>query len=104
LSTAKKFAGQTALYGLSTIVSRVISFFLTPIYTRAASTKVTAYLHMYSYASMLNALLAFGMETTFFRYLNKHPNNKAEVYNNTFGAIINHCLVFLLATFPFWII
>lgn len=42
---------------------------------------------MYSWASMLNALLSFGMETTFFRYLNKHEDQKDKVYNNTFLSI-----------------
>jgi O-antigen/teichoic acid export membrane protein len=102
LSTAKKFAGQTALYGLSTIAGRVLNFFLTPVYTRAYSTKVYGIFgNMYSYASMLNALLAFGMETTFFRYLNKRPENKSVVYNNSFGAILSVSVIFLLITFPF---
>jgi O-antigen/teichoic acid export membrane protein len=102
LSTAKKFAGQTALYGLSTIAGRVLNFFLTPVYTRAYSTKVYGIFgNMYSYASMLNALLAFGMETTFFRYLNKRPDDKGVVYNNSFGVILTISIVFLLATFPF---
>lgn len=102
MSTAKKFAGQTALYGLSTIAGRVLNFFLTPIYTRAYSTKVYGIFgNMYSYASMLNALLAFGMETTFFRYLNKRSENKGVVYNNSFGAILAVSAVFLLLTFPF---
>ena len=101
MSTAKKFAGQTALYGLSTIAGRVLNFFLTPVYTRAYSTKVYGIFgNMYSYASMLNALLAFGMETTFFRYLNKKPDNKALVYNNSFGAILVISGVFFLITFP----
>ncbi len=101
MSTAKKFAGQTALYGLSTIAGRVLNFFLTPVYTRAYSTKVYGIFgNMYSYASMLNALLAFGMETTFFRYLNKRPENKDVVYNNSFGAILAISIVFLLITFP----
>jgi O-antigen/teichoic acid export membrane protein len=101
LSTAKKFAAQTALYGLSTIAGRVLNFFLTPVYTRAYSTKVYGIFgSMYSYASMLNALLAFGMETTFFRYLNKRPEDKSVVYNNSFGAILAVAVVFLLITFP----
>lgn len=102
MSTAKKFAGQTALYGLSTIAGRVLSFFLTPVYTRAYSAKVYGVFgNLYSYASMLNALLAFGMETTFFRYLNKRPDDKQLVYNNAFGAILSISAVFLLLTFPF---
>ena len=102
MSTAKKFAGQTALYGLSTIAGRVLNFFLTPVYTRAYSTKVYGIFgNMYSYASMLNALLAFGMETTFFRYLNKKPDKKDVVYNNSFGVILTISVIFLLITFPF---
>ncbi len=50
---------------------------------------------------MLNALLAFGMETTFFRYMNKRPENKDVVYNNSFGAIFTISIVFLVLTFPF---
>lgn len=102
MSTAKKFAGQTAIYGLSTIAGRVLSFFLTPVYTRAYSAKVYGIFgNLYSYASMLNALLAFGMETTFFRYLNKRPNDKQLVYNNAFGSILAIAILFLLITFPF---
>lgn len=102
MSTAKKFAGQTAIYGLSTIAGRVLSFFLTPVYTRAYSAKVYGIFgNLYSYASMLNALLAFGMETTFFRYLNKKPESKQLVYNNTFGAILCISGLFFLLTFPF---
>lgn len=51
---------------------------------------------MYSWASMLNAVLAFGMETTYFRYLNKYENDKQKVYNNTFYTIFMLSLLFLL--------
>lgn len=57
--------------------------------------------YMFSYASVLNAILSFGMETTYFRYLNKEEINKQQVYNNTFGAIIIISTVFLLLTMPF---
>ena len=30
----KKLAGETAIYGLSTILARIINFFFVPIYTR----------------------------------------------------------------------
>ena len=30
----KKLAGETAIYGLSTILARMINFFFVPIYTR----------------------------------------------------------------------
>ena len=102
MSTAKKFAGQTAIYGLSTIASRMLNFFLTSGYTRVYSKSIYAiFSNMFSYAAMLQALLAFGMETTFFRYLNKHEDRKAQVYNNSFGIIIILTVLFLAVTLPF---
>ena len=102
MSTAKKFAGQTAIYGLSTIAGRVLSFFLTPVYTRAYAAGVYGILTtMFSWASILNAVMAFGMETTFFRYLNKHSENKKKVYNNAFASVFSITVVFLLLVLPF---
>ncbi len=102
MSSIRKFAGQTAIYGISTVISRLLNFILTPIYVSIYAPKVYGVLTlMYSWASMLNAILAFGMETTFFRYLNKFENNKQKVYNNTFIAISTVALIFLLFTVLF---
>lgn len=102
MSTAKKFAGQTAIYGLSTMVSRMIAFALTPFYARVLPVGGNGiFTAMYGYASIVNAILAFGMETTFFRYLNKRSDNKQLVYNNAFGAVIAISVVFLLFSLLF---
>jgi O-antigen/teichoic acid export membrane protein len=95
MSVYKKFASQTLVYGLSTIFSRLFNFILTPIYTRVYAQGVYGiFTKMYSYASIINAILAFGMETTFFRYLNKYDDKKQEVYNNSFLVI--GCISLLL--------
>lgn len=97
MSVYKKFAGQTLIYGLSTIFSRLFNFILTPIYTRVYAQGVYGiFTKMYSYASIINAVLAFGMETTFFRYLNKHEDKKQEVYNNSFLVIGFISVLFLI--------
>ena len=102
MSTAKKFAGQTAVYGVSTIVSRMLSFFLTPIYTKAYALSAYGILTtMFSYASILNAIMAFGMETTFFRYLKKHEDRQQRVYSNAFASVFSISILFLLLTLPF---
>lgn len=102
MSAIKKFAGQTAIYGISTVAARFLNFFLTPIYVGLYSPKVYGIFSvMYSWASMLNALLAFGMETTYFRYLNKYENDKQKVYNNTFFTVSLIVLTFLLFSFLF---
>lgn len=93
----KKFLGQTAIYGLSTVFSRLFNFILTPIYTGVYKTGVYGiFTNMYANASIINAVLAFGMESTFFRYLNKHDDKKQEVYNNSFWCIAFISTLFLV--------
>lgn len=102
MSTIKKFAGQTAVYGISTIASRILNFFLTPVYTKVYPVKVYGiFTEMYSYASILNAMLSFGMETTFFRYLSKKQDQKEVVYSNTFMLIAFISTLFLFSAFLF---
>lgn len=102
MSVLKKFAGQTAIYGLSTVASRVLNFFLTPIYVRVYPAGVYGiFTEMYSFASIINALLSFGMETTFFRYLNKNEYKKETIYSNTFMVIALTSLVFLVLSLTF---
>ena len=102
MSTLKKFAGQTAIYGLSTIVARLLNFILTPIYVSVYPAAVYGiFTTLFSYASMINALLAFGMETTFFRFLSKHEDRKAEVYSNSFIVVAVLAITFLIFTVLF---
>lgn len=102
MSTAKKFAGQTLIYGLSTIISRMIYFVLTPIYARTVSVSGNGvFTSLYGAASIVNAILAFGMETTYFRYLQKREDDREQVYNNSFGVVIAVSLVFLVFSLLF---
>ncbi|SMO62017.1 lipopolysaccharide biosynthesis protein [Solitalea koreensis] len=96
MSVLKKFAGQTAIYGLSNILSRMLNFVLTPLYTGVYSTGVYGvFTIMYSYASILNAILAYGMETTYFRYLHKEKD-KELVYSNSFFGVASVAVLFLI--------
>src|ERR1700744_102407 len=75
---------------------------MTPIYTRSYALGANGIITtMYSYVSMTNALLTFGMETTFFRYLNKHADSKQKVYNNAFASVASVTILFLIFTLPF---
>ncbi len=74
MSVLRKLVGQTAIYGLSSIVARFLNFLLVPLYTSqyvfepAEYGVVTA---LYSWTALLNVVLTFGMETTFFRFASK---------------------------------
>lgn len=101
MSALKKFVGQTAIYGVTTVLSRLLNFILTPIYTRVYPAGVYGiFTNMYANASIINAVLAFGMESTFFRYLNKHEDRKQEVYNNTFLCVAFIGILFLITGLP----
>lgn len=98
MSTLKRFAGQTAIYGLSTVFSRLFNFILTPIYTSVYNKGVYGiFTNMYANASIISAVLAFGMESTYFRYLNKHEDKKQQVYNNSFLCIAFISTLFLIS-------
>ncbi|RZL13736.1 MAG: polysaccharide biosynthesis protein, partial [Pedobacter sp.] len=97
MSAIKRFLGQAAIYGVTTVVSRMFNFILTPFFTTVFQPGVySIFTKMYASASLVNAILAFGMESTFFRYLNKHEDKKQEVYNNSFLCITFLSSIFLI--------
>ena len=102
MSVLKKFLGQTAVYGVSTVISRLFNFILTPLFTKAYPTATFGiFTKLYAYASLINAILAFGMESTYFRYLNKNEDKKQEVYNNSFLCIAFIATLFLITGLVF---
>ncbi len=95
----KELAGQTLIYGLGTIIPRVLNFLLTPLYTYTlieADYGVITYL--YSFVAFFMVILTFGMETTFFRFSSSEENSK-QVFNNAFGSLVLSSTIFLLMVF-----
>lgn len=90
----KKLAGQTVVYGLGTIVPRLLNYLLTPFLTygfTAAQFGINS--ELYAYIAFLNVIFTYGMETTFFNFTSKH-DNKEEVYNTTLVSLISSTVVF----------
>lgn len=86
----KQLAGETAIYGLSTILARIINFAFVPFYTRLltqASYGVVS--EFMAYIAVLQVVLVLGLETGCFRFANKENANPRAVYSNalatTFG-------------------
>lgn len=78
----KKLAGETAIYGLSTILARVINFLFIPIYTRILSTSSYGiYTEFSAYIAILLVLLTLGLETGCFRFANTHSSPR-KVFSN----------------------
>ena len=70
----KSLAKDTAIYGLSSIVGRFLNYLLVPIYAAAMSAafgRLWVVTEVYAWTALLMVILTYGMETTFFRFVNK---------------------------------
>ena len=97
----KSLFKQTAIYGLATVLPRMFSFLLVPIYTdllpKAAYGKVSI---IFSWMIFFNVILAYGMETAFFRFYNKEADKKS-VLETTTVSIFWSTIAFLFLSLLF---
>ncbi len=102
MNPLKKLAGQTAIYGLPSIVGRLLNYVLVPIHTAVfLPDKFGVIIEMYAYVSFLVILLTYGMETAFFRFNSKEENNKDEVFTTTVLALIATTVIFITTAYIF---
>lgn len=88
----KKLAGQTAIYGVSSIIGRLLNYLLVPIYTRIfAPEEYGIVSEFYAYISFLVVIYTLGMETGFFHYSHRHKEEK--VYNHSLFSIFSIVLI-----------
>lgn len=73
MSLLKKLAGETAIYGISSILSRLLNFvILTPYFTRVfLQGEYGIVSDLYTWVALLMILFTYRMETAFFRYGSK---------------------------------
>jgi O-antigen/teichoic acid export membrane protein len=96
LNPLKKLASQTAVYGLSSILGRLLNYLLVPLYTRVFSPEQYGVVtEMYAYVSFLIIILTYGMETAFFRFSQSH-NDKEKVYSTSLISILSTSALFIL--------
>lgn len=103
MSIIKKLAGQTAIYGLSTMVGRFINYLLVPLYT-AKLDHVSDYGVvgvMFSYASFFAIIFALGFETAFFHFAQKDQFQKEKVFSTASIGLLFSGLLFSLVAYLF---
>ena len=72
MSLLKKFAGETVIYGLGSVLPRVLLFALTPILTRILGEgEYGNHAVMYAFAALSLVFFTYGMETALFRFGSK---------------------------------
>ncbi|WP_316248042.1 polysaccharide biosynthesis C-terminal domain-containing protein [Hymenobacter sp. BT491] len=88
-SIAKRLAGQTAVYGISSIVGRVLSYLLVPMYTgRFVAAQYGIVTGLYAYVSFLNVVFTYGMETTYFRFANRPGTDRKLLYDRVLSMLL----------------
>ncbi|MFV0571614.1 MAG: polysaccharide biosynthesis C-terminal domain-containing protein [Xanthomarina gelatinilytica] len=101
MSTLKSLFKQTFIYGLATVLPRMLSFLLVRLHTDESVLKSVADYGdvslIYSYFVLFNVILAYGMETAFFRFFHKEDNKAKVVGTSSISLIVSSVLFFVLA-------
>ena len=95
----KILAKETAIYGVSSIVGKFLNWMLVPLYTYVLQQQsdygiVT---NLYAWTALLLVILTYGMETGFFRFINKEGENPRTVYTTSLITLFTTSLLFALA-------
>jgi O-antigen/teichoic acid export membrane protein len=102
MSKLKRLAGETMLYGLGSMLPRMLNFALVPLHTYTFSKEqygdVTK---IFAVVGVLNVIYMFGMETAFFRFSTKEGADPKKVFNlaQTCVLLISLPLSFLFIVF-----
>ncbi|MDG3583324.1 oligosaccharide flippase family protein [Galbibacter pacificus] len=96
MGALQKLFKHTFIYGLATVLPRLLNVTLTPLYTDKLPTSAYGvFSSLYVYLMLGNVLLSYGMETAFFRFMNK-SERKAEVQATALTSIFISSIVFLI--------
>lgn len=88
MSGIKQLAGQTIWYGASSIAARLLNYLLTPYLTGVLLTQDYGKMSLvYSLIPFLNILFTYGLETAYFRYIQKKGIGD-DVYNTITTSLI----------------
>lgn len=97
MSGIKTLAGDTIIYGLSTFLTRMLNYLLTPYFTRIMATgEYGVVTDLYSLIPFALVLLTMGLERGYFRFAGKAAgeDEKRTVFATAWGATIVAAVVF----------
>lgn len=95
MSTLQKLFRHTFIYGIATVLPRVLSVLLTRLYTDKLPTDAYGIvIFVFSAMIFFNVVLSYGMETAFFRFINK-SERKNEVQSTALSSLLLTSLLFL---------
>ncbi|MGB5820127.1 MAG: oligosaccharide flippase family protein [Saonia sp.] len=101
MNPLKKLFKQTFIYGLATVLPRMLSFLLLPLYTDILATSGYGEVSViFAWFAIFNVLLAYGMETAFFRFYHS-AENKSKVISTALISVLGTTSIFLMLALLF---
>ena len=101
MSAFQKLFKQTFIYGLATVLPRMLSFLLVRLHTDENVLESVADYGdvsiIYAYFVLFNVILAYGMETAFFRFFHKEENKNLVISTSAISLALSSFFFFLLA-------
>ncbi len=98
MSLFKKLFKQTFIYGLATVLPRMLSFLLVPIYTEVMPPGAYGEVSLiFAWFAIFNVLLAYGMETAFFRFFNGKENKDGVISTALISLMVTSILFAVVA-------
>ncbi|RMG85509.1 MAG: polysaccharide biosynthesis protein [Bacteroidetes bacterium] len=94
MSLLKKLAGETAIYGVSSILSRLLNYvILVPFFTRIfLNGEYGIVSEIFTYAGILTILFTYRMETAFFRFGNRKDQQEKAFSTATLSLLCSTIL------------
>ena len=101
MSVLKRLAGETAIYGIPSIVGRFLNWWLTPLYAWMFLPGEFGILsNVLAYVAFLQVLLTYGMETSYFRFASRSDNSD-KVFQTAFSSLTVTAILFILFVVSF---
>lgn len=104
LKDIKNTLSQSAVYGLSRVATKLVSFILIPLYTSVFSSEVIANINLLeSFWQYLFTVCMFAFETAIVNFCtsNKDMTARKRILFNFFSMLVFNSLVFIIAGFIF---
>ncbi|MEL6942163.1 MAG: oligosaccharide flippase family protein, partial [Bacteroidota bacterium] len=98
----KKLAGETAIYGVSSIVGRLLNFLLVPLYTDVFPTGEYGIVsHLFAIGAMTMVFFTYRMELAYFRFGTENKEEEHQSFNAAALSIAITTLFFGIILFAF---
>ncbi len=102
MSRIKTLAKDTAIYGISSILGRMLNWLLVPLYTQyLIPSEYGIVTELYAYVAFLVILYTYGMETAYFRFSTSGHDDEKVIFNLSQTSILISSLVLSVILFVF---